>query len=444
MVALRPLHGLRYDLARTGPASALLAPPYDVIDGDGRAALAARSPDNCVHVILPEGDGDARYARGAAEFRRLEQTAFVRDPSPSVYVLHQRFEALGATHVRKGLVARIELTRFGEGPVLPHERTLAGPKLDRLQLMRACEAHVELVFGLFADPRCAWEAAVAPALGEPVLEAELDGVGHTLYRVDDAAAIARVAALLADKSVYMADGHHRYETMCAFADELVARGWGDDARYGLVFLGNLDDPGLVVLPTHRVVHHVEPERVAAALAELPRWFDVRELPLPGAAEGVRALLAEASAVRPSLAFAVPGTGQLQLATLRADFDPAVAGLGAIAPALQRLDLVLLHELVLEAGLGIDKLAQAAKTNLAYLKSTDVALDVARSGVLPEPAGVTAQLVAFAHPTAVQDVVAVCDSGEVMPQKSTFFYPKIPTGLVFHDLRPASAAGDRRP
>ena len=435
MARVRPVRGLRYDLRRvSSEAGLLLAPPYDVVDAAGRARIAARSPHNCIHMILPTGDGDAKYVEGARQFAALKADALVHDEAPSFYVYHQTFTSEGKQFTRKGFIGLVELTRFGAGPVLPHERTLAGPKADRLKLMRACMAHLELVFGMFSDPDRSWETAVGE-LDEPVLDADFDGAHHTLYRVADPAATAALAQVLADRSIYIADGHHRYETMCSFRDELEAQGRGETARWGLIYLSNLDDPGLVVLPTHRIVHSVADFDLTATLAALRPVVDIDEHPLPTAGNELRATLAAAASGGAAFGLACPGAGpgadRMHLLRLRSDFDPQAAGLAHLHPALQRLDVALLHELVLERGLGITREAQSQNTNLRYYKSTDEALAVA-AGQRPDAGDV--QLVCFMNPTPVADVRAVCDSGEVMPQKSTFFYPKIPTGLVFHDLR----------
>ena len=427
MARIRPLRGYRYDLPRLGDAGLLLAPPYDVVDEAGRARIAARSPHNCIHVILPAGDGDAKYAEGARQFAALEQDALVRDAAPSFYVYHQTFTSEGRQFTRKGFIGLIELTRFGAGPVLPHERTLSGPKADRLALMRACEAHLELVFGMFADPERRWEAAVGPALGEAVLECDFEGAHHVLYRVDDPAATAALSDILEGRSIYIADGHHRYETMCTYRAELEAAGKGEVAKWGLIYLSNLDDPGLVVLPTHRLIHSVAGFDLASSLAQVEPFFTISREPLPDSGAAVRARLADAGRQGAAFGLAVPGAGELVVLALRPDFEPSAAGLGHLAKPLQRLDVALLHELILDRGLHITREAQALNTNIRYYKSTDDALAVAR-------AGGDAQLVCFMNPTPVSDVRAVCDGGEVMPQKSTFFYPKIPTGLVFHALK----------
>ena len=245
--------------------------------------------------------------------------------------------------------------------------------------------------------------------------------------MNDPAACEALQSVLAERSVYIADGHHRYETMCSFRDELEASGRGEAARWGMIYLSNLDDPGLVVLPTHRLVHSLAQLDLNAALEAVAPFFTIEDRTLPESEEALRQTLIEAGKERAAFGLSIPGSGQMKLLVLREDFDPAQAGLGECPEALQRLDVALLHELVLERALGITKAAQAAKANLRYYKSTPKALEVASKG------DADTQLVCFMNATPVHDVAAVCDSGEVMPQKSTFFYPKIPTGLVFRSL-----------
>jgi hypothetical protein len=198
----------------------------------------------------------------------------------------------------------------------------------------------------------------------------------------------------------------------------------------MIYLSNLDDEGLVVLPTHRLVHGLSSVDLDALRPSLAQWFDLSDEPLPTDAAALRKRLQDAGAQRAAFALALPGSERMTVMVLRADFDPGAAGLADLPAALQRLDVALLHELVLERGLGISKAMQAAKTNIYYYKSTDAALAMAH-GKHPEDRDT--QLVCFMNATPVADVVAVCDSGEVMPQKSTFFFPKIPTGLVFRTI-----------
>jgi uncharacterized protein (DUF1015 family) len=424
MAEIAAFRGILY-AQKAGPAANLLAPPYDVISSAERAQLAALDPHNCVRLILPEGEGDEKYAHAAQDLRAwLAEGTLQRDPQPALYRYHQTFTAEGRTATRTGFICRIRLHRFGEGVVLPHERTLAGPKADRLKLKRACRAHLSQVFGLYSDPARASDEPFAELVqGEPVLDGTTsDGVSQQLWRLTDAALQAQVAALLADKKVYIADGHHRYETMLALREELRAESGGDaqsSVEFGTIFLANMDDPGLLVFPTHRVVHGL-PSFDRAAIVEQARAFFIIEEEAVTDAAALRARLAGTNR------FAMVTGDRVAYLTLRRDVDlervPSLRG-----PAVLRtLDVTLLHALVIEHILGIDRDAQAAQTNLRYVKDTGLALTEAKS----------AQAVFVMNPTKVHEVKAVADAGEVMPQKSTFFYPKLASGLVINPLDPA--------
>jgi uncharacterized protein (DUF1015 family) len=416
---IAPLRGVLFDTAKAGPLDALLAPPYDAISAAEREALLARSPHNAVRLILPEGEGDARYQNAARIYRGwLSSGALRRDETPALYRYQQLFTAEGRSYTRTGFVGRVRLRRFEEGVVVPHERTMSAPKADRLKLARACGAWFSQVFGLYSDPSGAAEAAFdAVAAKPPDAEARTaDGTTHRLWRLTDPQAQARLQAALAGARVYIADGHHRYETMLALRDELGTEG----AQYGPLFLCRMEDPGLAVLPTHRIVHSLEDfdlPRVVRSAAEL---FTVDERPLADAA-AVRAELASRGQRAP--AFGLCSGGRLFFLSLRQDVDAARALPGP--PVLSRLDVALLHALVLERILGIDRAAQEKQTNLRYVKDLAQALlDAQQPGV---------QAAFLLNPTRVADLKAVADAGEVMPQKSTWFYPKLASGLVIQPL-----------
>jgi len=416
---------------KAGPAQRLLAPPYDVISADDRKKLAALDPHNCVRLILPEGEGDQKYAHAAAELRAwLADGTLARDPQPAIYRYHQTFTAEGRTATRKGFICRVRLKRFDEGVVLPHERTLAGPKADRLKLKRATRCHLSQVFGLYSDPARRSDVpflqieAAAPALAGTTT----DGVEQKLWRLTDPAAIAEVVRLLADKKIYIADGHHRYETMLALREELRRESGGrpsSSIEFGTIFLANMDDPSLLVFPTHRVVHDLASFDLAAIVERAREFFTVTAMPV-GEPARVRQELAQAGEAGPSFAL-VKGHG-LWLLTLRRDVDlervPALRGPAVV----RRLDVTLLHALVIEGILGIDRAAQEAQTHLRYVKDTAAALR--------EAADPAVDAVLMMNPTPVAHVRAVADAGEVMPQKSTFFYPKLASGLVLNPLDPA--------
>jgi uncharacterized protein (DUF1015 family) len=438
MAEIAPFRGILYrpENKNHPDLSDLLAPPYDVISEAQRQALCDRSPFNVVRLILPKDksgqDSDERYGEAATTLQRwLDAGILQPDKTPALYRYHQIFRPPGfneaAPIVRRGFIARIRLHRFAEGVVLPHERTLAGPKLDRLKLKRATRAHLSQVFGFYADEQRQTDAAFAAIeQGEPELYGVTeDGVEHRLWRLCDPAAIAQVARLLWDKRVYIADGHHRYETMLALREELRREpaycGQNSSVEYGSIFLCNASDPGLLIFPTHRVLYRLPGFELSALLRRLEEHFTLDERPVAGAAE-VAATLRDKGAAGPSFLL---GSGPRRIyLTLRPEAAAAVLG----PAALRGLDVVVLHSLIFEKALGIDRAAQEAQTYLGYIKDTAQALSAAA-----EPA---VQAVFLLNPTRIEQVMAVAEAGEVMPQKSTYFYPKIASGLVLNPLRPA--------
>lgn len=447
MAEIAPFRGILYT-PQAGDPSRLLSPPYDVIHEADRQALEQLDPHNSVRLILPRdeagGDGDGRYAAAGALVRSWQAEGVLqRDAQPALYRYHQVFTPPGAPGAapvtRRGFICRVRLHRFAERILLPHERTLAGPKADRLKLKRATRAHLSQVFGMYDDPErlaetafAAYEAT-APA---PAIEgATADGVLHRLWRVTDVAVQRQVAYALRDKRIYIADGHHRYETMLALRDELRAEpgycGAASSVEYGTIFLCDARDPGLLVFPTHRVVHSLPGFDAEQLWRRAAAYFQVEKLgQVPGAAQA-RDELAARGQKAPT--FLVLAGGQAGYLSLRADVDlsqvGALAG-AAVLPgaAVPYVDVALLHALLLEDVLGISRAAQEAQTNLRYLKDTGQALAAAQAADV--------QAVFLMNPTPTTQVMAVADAGDVMPQKSTYFYPKIASGLVLNPLDPA--------
>ena len=444
MAEIVPFCGILFSPAAQGAVgsdiSALLAPPYDVIYERDRQALAAQSPHNAVHLILPKdragGESDERYqVAGETLQQYLAAGAMVKDATPALYRYHQIFSPPGEPDatpiVRRGFIARIRLHRFAEGVILPHERTLAGPKADRLKLKRATRTHLSQVFGMYDDPQRLCDQAFEPLEAQPpeLSGRTADGVQHKLWRLTDPAVIQTVQRVLRDRRIYIADGHHRYETMLALREELRREpgytGLDSAVEFGSIFLCNVADPGLVVFPTHRVLHSLPGFEVSALLTRLAPSFDITEVAIPTAAEAKAELARRSEQAVTLLLIAGPRAVYL---TLRADADlSAIAG-----PAVLRtLDVTVLHALVLEQALGIDRAAQEAQTYLRYVKDNEQALTAAKQ---PD-----VQAVFMMHPTKVSQVMAVSEAGEVMPQKSTYFYPKIASGLVLNPLNPSERA-----
>jgi uncharacterized protein (DUF1015 family) len=417
---LEPFRALRYAVAPAPDLTRLIAPPYDVIGAAERRRLAAH-PLNIVHVDLPEaGDGGDPYREAAARLTRwIRAGVLARDPSDALYVAEQEFPGPdGAPRRRRGLFARLRLEPYASGVVIPHERTHDGPRADRTRLLAATGANLSPIFFLHPDP----DARVAGIAGDiaatpPGAWARVgDGETVRLWRVADHRTIDDLLESLRDQWVLIADGHHRYESALAHHAERTAAGGGEGMGHVLAYLCSLEDPGLAILPIHRVVHSLpgfEPARVRQALTES---FDLA--PLSDSADLARAVAAEAG--RPGvfgLLFGGERGGWVARWRVGAAID--APGFEDLPVPLRRLDVVLLQRLVFERVLGLDAGRQARQENLEYVKDAGTLIERGRQ----------ASLAVLLNPTRLEQVIEVARLGLRLPQKSTFFHPKVPTGLV---------------
>jgi uncharacterized protein (DUF1015 family) len=442
MAEIAPLTPLRYDLARLpGGLGKVVSPPYDVISPEERAELAARDPHNIVRLILPEGDSESKYANaGALLTRWVQQGVLARDSEPAFYRLDQTFAPPGSSGTasirRRGFLALVRLVPFAKRIVLPHERTLSGPKEDRLRLFRATRANLSPGFMLYRDPKHELEGPLEE--GERIAEyTTADGVGHVVTKVRGESALRAVVERIGHKTLLIADGHHRYETALRYSEEVSAvsplAAARAEHRFFMTFLVSSDDPNLVVFPTHRQVHSLASFSFDRLVYLASETFVVDELPRDVDSSAILDALRRAGdAGGPSVA-AAAADGRAVVLTLRRDVDlEKHPTLGAIPEVLRGVDAALLHSGVLEPILGISPSAQAAKTNLAYPQDARAALADVRRG--------QGNVVFFMNPTPVAQVHEAAEAGEVMPQKSTFFYPKVPTGLAIHTLDPGRLVG----
>jgi uncharacterized protein (DUF1015 family) len=416
MADVRPLKALHYNLSAVPSLGDVTAPPYDVIDAEARAALVARSPFNVVELDLPEAPAGADPYEHAAE--TLEewtlQGILSADREEALWPLEQEYEgADGRRHTRRGVLCRVAVTEYGPGLVRPHERTQPGPKEDRLRLTRATRHNLSPIFSLHEGN--AWPLLEPAVGGEPWGEVtDPDGTVHRVWRVADPEVLAAVTAELAGSELLIADGHHRYETARTYADEIDGEG---AHRYTLMALVSLEDPGLTVFGYHRLLTGLagtnKPEALAFAIRE---HFDVEEIPLealdPAGEDGV-------------------GVFGYADAHFRRGFRLRLKENGAIAAALpgrsdayRRLDAAILETLILRGALGMSEEDVEAKRGIAYTASAGSAIESLGNGT---------DALFLMRPTPVEQVRAVAAAGETMPPKSTYFFPKFLTGLVFNPL-----------
>jgi uncharacterized protein (DUF1015 family) len=420
MADVQPLRALHYDPAVVGPLADVVAPPYDVIDDDQRAALIARSPFNVVAVDLPRGEPDPYAAAGELFESWQLQGALVHDREPAIWAHTQDYSGPdGRTFTRRGFFCRVRIEDYGPGRVRPHERTHPGPKEDRLRLTRATRANVSPIFSLYSDPsHAAWEALAPATESAPWGEiADGDGTVHRIWHVHDPEAIAAVQAATGDAELLIADGHHRYETMQAYAQEIGGEG---GHRYILMCLVALEDPGLTVFPTHRLVRGLDEERRNALESTLARDFEISEVPVekvaPPAQEEATPLQLGYVNYRDERAFRL---------TLK-DQAIADAALPGRSEAYRHLDTGVLEMLLLKGALGLSDEDISHFNGLFYARDTAEALAMVRSGEY--------DAAFLMRPTPVAQVRDVAAAGESMPPKSTYFFPKLLTGLLFNPLQ----------
>jgi uncharacterized protein (DUF1015 family) len=421
MARVEPLQALHYDPAVAGSLQNLAAPPYDVIDPEQRAELASRATHNVVSIDLPEDpEGGDMYEHAAALLAAWRaEGAVVQDDEPALWAIVQDYTGPdGRQLTRNGFFARVRVEDYGPGAIRPHERTHPGPKEDRLRLTRATRANLSPIFSLYSDPELkAWRALQPATHEEPFGEVtDADGTHNRLWRIADPAAIEAVQDALADAELLIADGHHRYETARVYADEIGGEG---PHRYVLMCLVALQDEGLTVFPTHRLVDGLKgTEKPETLGATLKQHFDIEEIAVD-------------DLVPPG-----EGDGTIQMGYMDSHFkrafrltlkDQAIAdeALPGMPEPYRRLDTAVLEALVLTGPLQLSEDDISHLNGLGYARSFEEARELVESGTFD--AGFFLRGIPV---TQIQDIAA---AGVNMPPKSTYFFPKVPTGLLFNSL-----------
>jgi len=428
MATIRPFKGVRYNPKKIDDLSTVISQPYDRVRHGLQDKYYDLNPHNIVRIIKGkeesgDNEGNNTYTRARDYYQSwLREGVLMREQSPALYVLHQTTTlADGSTKTRKGLIAALELSRFDEGVVLPHERTHSGPKVDRLNLMRATEVNFGHIFMLYPEGRIntLLDAAIEGQPGLELRELFEHDVVQQFWAVTDPDVIQAVVEEMAPRrNLIIADGHHRYETAINYRDEMRARHPDAPANagfnYRMVTLVSMEDPGLVILPTHRLIHSYDQMNGQEALGKAKEYFEV-------------SAVADRAALEAALAETDPSHPRFGL------YDGAYAALTLQNPAAMEkllperssdwrlLDVSVLHELFIERVLGMDKAVVEAKTNIEYLRDPQMGYAAVDEG--------EANFLLVMNPTRMEQVQVCTGAGEKMPQKSTDFFPKVIGGLV---------------
>lgn len=436
MANIEAFRGIRYDLGHVGALSDVVAPPYDVIDETLQDALYDQHPANVIRLILNrdepgDDDPDQRYQRAAKYLKQWQQEGVLcSEANPAIYVYHQVFEEAGVSYTRKGFMSRVRLEPFGEGNIYPHEQTHAGAKADRLKLISACKANLSQIFAIYADTEnVAQELLENAIIGDnPYQATDHLGVIHRIWPVTDEQVIAAVTQAMADKPLYVADGHHRYETACNYQQQQRESGElspQDPVNFVLTMCVSMHDAGMIVLPTHRLFRGFPPLTSQQLIETLQENFECQTIGQSTSLANEVWETIDQEDEQGQLGFFCPvdqtwvlasitDTGRERMAQVAADQTSDWQGLG----------VSILHRLVIET-----LLEQTDLPKPTYLHQVQEVIDA-----LEQEGEEGYSLAALVMPATLDHIRQISEAGERMPAKSTYFYPKLLSGLVIHSLR----------
>ena len=434
MPNIQPFEGLRYNLAQIGSLSDVVAPPYDVIDPALQDALYEKHPNNVVRLILnkmlpTDDEQNNRYTRSARELKNWkEEGVLQKDSKPAIYVYHEVFTANGKEYTRKGFMCGCEAVPFGEGMVFPHEITMSGPKLDRLMLTTACKTNFSQIFGLYPDEKNEVQNLLEEAtLALTPLEAtDHLGVIHRMWVVDDQEVVAKVVEMMGPKPIFIADGHHRYETACNYRKQVREQGLlttDHPANHVLMVCVAMEDPGLIVLPTHRLFRNVKEFSQEDLFALLGDTFAITTVGEGPAAAAKAWTMIEMQDDQGTMALY---TGKDRKWSLIRQTEAGRAKMDEVAaerqPEWRALGVAVLHRLVIDKLLGLE-----GHDKPKYVHEVAEVVENLENKADEFP------LAALVSPATVAQIQELSLVRERMPAKSTYFYPKLITGFVFKPL-----------
>lgn len=425
MAEIKGYKGLRFNCEKAGKIEELVCPPYDIISDQQREEYIKTNPHNIIRLELPKGDD--KYNKAAEILKDwLEKGILVKEDKPAIYIYEEEFTAYGERKAIKGIICRVKLEEFSKGIILPHEFTLSKAKEDRLNLMKATNCNFSQIYSLYMDGGKNTLGKIdSLSKSEPDIQLQdNDNVTHRMWIIKDEKAIADICNDFADRKLYIADGHHRYETALNYRNYLREQGLakeGDACDYQMMMLVDMEHPGLVVFPTHRLVRNLDSFNAERVIDGCKEYFDVTEHSDINTIEST--LMELYNQGKKAYAFYCGGSSY-KLLVLK-DTNIIKKLLPNASTATQQLDVTILHTLILEKIFGIDAENMAKQINLTYTKIFDEAISSVQQG--------NSQCAFILNPTRVSEIREVASNGEKMPQKSTYFYPKMITGLVMNQL-----------
>jgi uncharacterized protein (DUF1015 family) len=444
MAIVAPFKGLMYNFKALGNPSSLVAPPYDVISDEEQEAFYQAHPNNVIRLILGkrktgDSDWDNRYTRSADCFKRWEtEDVLIHSDFPSMYVTSHTFDPNDGSEpiTRSGLIALVRIEDEGSGVILPHEKTFSAHKDDRLKLMRACNAQFSQIFSLYEDPDNRVLDSMREVIeGQPLVSFDFrDGSHHALWAVQHRPLFKKVADALFEKRIFIADGHHRYETARNYRNSMRARyGYRPPNRsyeFVMMYLTSMDDEGLMILPSHRLIKRCDSFRPGAFFETIRDWFDIEEVPFSKtygktAVASFKRALAERGQSRSTIGFIHRGGEGFSMLSLKPEKRDEMGD--DLHPSLKQLDVLVLSRFLLQRTLGFTLEDLNNEEIFHYQSSLTKTVGMVESGMY--------QMAFLLNATRIGQVKEVAGNRLIMPRKSTYFYPKVITGLVFNKIDP---------